>query len=301
MGKIEQVLDIFQGFRMNPTPIDQYETVGKEILGQKISSFISKGEKIEFVMLGYPMKSANDRDKVIGKLPDMAEEVSLRNFEDFNRQVQNVYSPGVEISIVNDGYVFNDLLGIPDSVVQAYQEVSMDMGRIAPMNWYNLSDFYTSNLPSSRDKLINNYGITWQELEQRILMDPDVNYLYRGMIRFMEEELAIRNYPSRNQLNKAAKLLTRNMMMRNEAYSNLVKDQFSSHIRLSMHPSVNNGNKYSFELIPGGTRSPWHCVLVVGDVYQTLHKKEAEQKGYRLVYKDNRPYYYENRKSHDSI
>lgn len=293
MGKTEQILDVFQKFRMNPTPIDQYETVGKQILRQKIDSFISQGSQIKFVMLGYPMKSANDRDKVVGKLPDMAEEVSLMNLADFNTQVKKVYEPGVEVNIANDGYVFNDLLGIPDSTVQQYQEVSMDMGKTAPMNWYNLTDFYSSNLPESRDRLLNQYNVTWQELEQRILLDPDVNYLYRGMIRFMEEELAIHNYPSRNQLNKAAKILTRNMMMRNEAYSNLVKEQFSSYIRLSIHPSVNNGNKYSFQLIPGGSKSPWHCVLVVGDGYQTLHKKEAEEKGYRLVYKNNRPYNYE--------
>lgn len=300
MKTTNAVLDVFQQFRMAPTPLDQYEQVGKALLADKIESFVRAETPISFVMLGYPMKSANERDKVLGKLPDLAEEVSMQNFALFNTLVRQAYAPGVEINIVSDGYVFNDLLEISDDTVAQYQEMSQDMGKIAPMHWHNIQDFYSSagTLASMRAKLMDQFGISPEELERRILLDPDVNFLYRGMVRFMGEELAVKSFPSGNQLQKASKILTRGMMMRNEAYSNLVKEEFSQHIRLSMHPSVNNGAKYSFQLIPGSRafRSPWHTALCVasGGEYITVHKKEAEAQGMHLVNKNGRPYFYES-------
>lgn len=291
------VLNVFQGFRMAPTPIDQYEQKGKLLLKEKIFPFLETNRPIDFVMLGYPMKSANDRDKVIGKVPDLAEEISLKNFASFNEQVKQFHAPGVRIHIVNDGYVFNDLLDVCDNVVNEYQERAEYMGRVAPMNWYNLKDFYTSgSLNEKREKLMGQFGISDIELEKRILLDPDVNFLYRGMIHFMEQELAVKEFASRNQLHKAAKKLTRDMMLRNEAYSSLVKNEFSEYIRLSMHPSVNNGAKYSFQLIPSpkAWTSPWHCALLVNKEgeFETIHKKDALAAGHELVYKDGQPYYY---------
>lgn len=299
MTIVKQILDVFEGYRMTPTPLDQYQQIGKQLLSDKIGTFVNKNSAINFVMLGYPMKSSNDRDKVIGKLPDLAEQVSLDHFKAFNDQVKQFYAPGVNVNIVSDGYVFNDLLGIEDRVVAQYQDISADMGRLAPMTWHNLHDFYKEGaIASKREKLMGDFGVSDQELERRILMDLDVNFLYRGMIRFMMEELAIKNFPSGNQLQKAAKILTRNMMSRNEAYSNLVKSEFSSYIRLSMHPSVNNGAKYSFQMIPGpkAYRSPWHCALYIDNQgeYVTVHKKEAEAQGLQLVYQNGRPYYYTN-------
>lgn len=159
--------------------------------------------------------------------------------------------------------------------------------------FFNLKDAYSSTPDTARQKMFDHFGISWVELEKRILFDPDMNFLYRGMIRFMEEELAIKDYPSRNQLNKAAKLLTREMMLANEAYSQLVSKEFEKSIRLSMHPSVNNGKKFSFQLIPGKAKySAWHSCIFVNQegVYETIHKKDALEQGLQLVYKDGQPY-----------
>lgn len=290
------ILKVFETFRMAPTAYDQYESVGRQILAERISKFVSEGKTIEFIMLGFPFKSTNRRDKVIGELPDLGEELTLKNFARFNEEISRVYSAGVNVGIASDGFVFNDLLGVSDKIVDQYAEISHDLGRVAPMSWYSLRDFYESELSSSREKVMNQFAPTPEKLEQEILMNPDVNILYRGMTRFMMEELADKGYPSGNQLQKAAKKLTREMMMRNEAWSNLVKKEFSHKIRLSMHPSVNNGAKFSFKLIPGERthHSAWHsAVFMDGDEVVTIHKKDAEAQGLRLILKDGRPYSYE--------
>lgn len=293
---INSIVDVFQNFRMAPTPNDQYEQVGKEILKTKLSPFVSANKAIDFVMLGFPFKSTNIRDKVIGVLPDMGEELTIKNFKAFDDQIKAVYPAGAQIHIVSDGFVFNDILGVEDRTVIEYKEVSQDMAQASPVNFYDLNDFYKSGtLADKREKAVSQFGITPEKLEQEILLNPDVNYLYRGMIRFMEEELAMKTFPSRNQLQKAAKKLTREMMFRNEAYSNLVRNEFSPMVRLSMHPSVNNGAKYSFQLIPSpkAHHSAWHCAVVQSsDGVETMHRKDAETAGYELVSVGGRPYYF---------
>ena len=77
---VKEILEIFQKFRMAPTPLDQYDSIGKTILSDKMKPFISANKPIDFVILGFPMKSPNNRDKVLGTLPDLAEEVTFKNF-----------------------------------------------------------------------------------------------------------------------------------------------------------------------------------------------------------------------------
>lgn len=297
ISKVTQILAIFESFRMAPTAIDQYAEKGKAILTDKILSFVLRNNPIKFVMLGFPFKSLNTRDKVLGQLPDLAEQATLDNFANFNTAIKAVYSPGVIISIVSDGYIFNDLMGLDDKPVKIYKEISMDMGKEAPMEWHDLDDFYTSGtIDSKRERVMSDFGITNEKLTEKILLSPDVNFLYRGMMIFMEEELAMNYYPSNNQRTKAAKILTRQMMLRNEAYSNLVKANFNDYIRLSMHPSVNNGEKYSFKLIPGEhTRhSAWHSAIAInnGEV-TTMHRIDAVNQGFELIYQNNQPFYFQ--------
>lgn len=292
----EQLLQVFEQYRMNPTPIDEYETKGKTILAEKFDKFIVNNQPIEFVMLGFPFKSTNIRDKVLGVLPDLGELLTLKNFAKFNEDIKQVYAPGIKLNMVSDGFVFNDILEVPDSHVDDYKQISMSMAKDAPIEWHDLWSFV-----KTREQLMENFAPSPLKLEQDILMNPDVNFLYRGMVIFMTEETAMRSFPSNNQHQKFAKKLARDMMFRNEAYSELVRREFSNAIRLSMHPSVNNGAKYSFQLIKGkSTRySAWHCAIAVDQQGQivTIHRKDAEAAGFELIYENNQPYYYANRQS----
>lgn len=298
MDIVLEILERFEQFRMDPLPNDVYESIGKQKLAAKISKFVDIGKPIDFVMLGFPMKSPNSRDKVLGTMPDLAEEMAITRFQHFGDRIAEVYKPGIKMHIVSDGFVFNDVMNVADTIVQQYEEICLHMAKAAPVQWYDLRDFYDKNLSMAtmRDKVISHFGITDAMLEQRILMDPDVNTLYRGMIKFMTGDLAMNNYPSNSQLQKQAKILARAMMFRNEAYSQLVSNEFSDCIRLSMHHTINNGNKFSYQLITGKNvfTSPWHCALVMHDDGQvsTVHRKDAITSGYQIVEQDGRPYYF---------
>lgn len=290
----ESFLNIFEKYRMRPTAVDQYESTGKQKLAGSLERSIAARAPIKFAMLGLPFKSTNIRDKVLGPLPDLGEELTIRNFEDFNNEVKQVYAPGIKIIVASDGYVFNDLLKVEDKVVDEYKEINESFFSNSTVDILDINDFYSGNsLSEKRDKLMLQFGYSWEKMQEEILFNPDVNMLYVSMIHFMEEELADKEFVSKNQLHKAAKKLTREMMLRNEAYNKLVRHELTDCIRLSMHQSVNNGYKYSFKLIPGEhtMHSPWHSTVVVADdEVITVHKKDAIAAGYELVYKNNQPY-----------
>ncbi|HMT01845.1 MAG TPA: L-tyrosine/L-tryptophan isonitrile synthase family protein [Burkholderiales bacterium] len=281
-NQAEKIISIYEEYRMEPHPTqDRFEEQGKQVFAEKINSFMEKKEPIQFAMLGYPFKSTNTATKVLGTLPDKGEELSIQRLEDFTLKIQQVYSPGAIINVASDGFVFNDLLEVEEQTVFQYKEICLDMSS-GSFNICDITDFFP-NITKGRIQLMNEFALTETELERKILYDINTNWLYRGMIRFMEEELYMKTFASKSQKHKAAKQLTRQMMMRNEAWSRFVSSQFSDNIRLSMHQSINNGAKFSFDLIEGAQHSPWHSVVVIdGDKIFTMHKKDAIEQGYIL-------------------
>lgn len=299
METVDKVIKVFEQFRMAAEANDEFESTGKSVLREKMVKFVALNQPIKFSILGFPMKSPNTRDKVIGTLPDMAEQLTIETFKDFNSKVSEVYPPGIILSVVSDGLVFNDIMEVSESTVMEYQQRNVEMVGNAPINWYNAFDFYGKNVSinSIRTKITEQFGITELELQRRILMDADVNSLYRGMIRFMNLDLAIKDFSSNTQLQKQAKITAKQMMFRNEAYSALIRQEFSDHIRLSMHHSINNGTKYSFQLIRSTGNiftSAWHCAIaIVDDIVHTMHKQDAIAQGFELVNVNGQPYHFQ--------
>lgn len=290
----QAILNVFEGYRMAPTAIDEYESKGKQILSERIDSFIATSQPIRFAMLGLPFKSINKRDKVLGDMPDLGEELTIKNFETFNNAIKQIYAPGINIRVASDGYMFNDILGVKNETVNIYKAVTTEYRTNSTVDIIDINDFFTGNdAEANRNKIMQQFGYTWERMEQEILFNPDVQMLYKSMIRFMEEEIAAKDFASGNQRHKEAKRLTREMMLRNEAYNQLVRKELADHIRLSMHPSVNNGYKYSYKLIPGTNtkHSPWHAAIVMRQNEAiTMHKADAVAAGYKLITKNGQPY-----------
>lgn len=293
----QQITTMFRGFMMPDTPMSNWLTGGDKVFEDKLMPFITANKPIGLVMLGFPFKSMNTRDKVLGEVPDLGEEVALQQFMAFDAMVRTVYPPGIDMNIASDGYIFNDLMGVFDNVVRKYEDINNGFIYQSPVRIYNLMHFYPNmRLDDARDSLMDHFGITHAELDYRILTDANTTSLYNGMMRFMEQDLAIRPYDSKNQLHKAAKKMAREMMVRNEAFSALVNKEFAGYIRLSMHPSTNDGKKFSFQLVPSNNakHSPWHSVVLVHSdgTLETIHRKDAVEKGYELVYKNRQPYHF---------
>lgn len=81
--------------------------------------------------------------------------------------------------------------------------------------------------------------------------DTSILSLYRGFSRFMLEDLDLHPLTkplSRSQRKKLATNVSFEMILRNQAYSNLVELIFPDHIRLSIHAHNNSGPKFGIQL-----------------------------------------------------
>ncbi|KAL2173266.1 Pyoverdine/dityrosine biosynthesis protein-domain-containing protein [Thermothelomyces heterothallicus CBS 202.75] len=81
--------------------------------------------------------------------------------------------------------------------------------------------------------------------------DPAITALYRGFSRFMLEDLEHHPYTrnlTRSQQKKLSAKVAFEMILRNQAYSNLVEMLFPNHVRLSIHAHNNAGPKFGIQL-----------------------------------------------------
>ncbi len=55
----------------------------------------------------FPFKSPNTSTKVLGRLPDKAEEFALAHLNGLCAAIGDVYPPGAKLMIISDGLVYN--------------------------------------------------------------------------------------------------------------------------------------------------------------------------------------------------
>jgi hypothetical protein len=81
--------------------------VGRPKFLAVIGQFVTAGKKIEMCLPAFPFKSANKTYKVLGRLPDKAEELALARLESICERIESIYPPGATIMIISDGLVYN--------------------------------------------------------------------------------------------------------------------------------------------------------------------------------------------------
>lgn len=89
-------------------------------------------------------------------------------------------------------------------------------------------------------------------LREKIKVSASTLALYRGFSKFMLEDLSLHPsvvHQSKSQRKKLATKVSFEMMLRNQAYSNLVEMVFPAHLRLSIHAHVNSGPKFGVALL----------------------------------------------------
>lgn len=69
-------------------------------------------EPIRLLLPGFPFKSPNTQDKVLGVLPDLGEELALKHLDGLCENIKAIYEYGAECHITSDGLVYNGKLCI---------------------------------------------------------------------------------------------------------------------------------------------------------------------------------------------
>lgn len=275
---------------------------------QKVISAIEKNQPITFILPAFPAKSPN-LAKVLGTLPDMAEQLSLEFLDNLCKQIQEVYSPGAHIILCSDGRVFNDVISIHDKDVSSYQQVLSQLIKetaLTSFSTFNLDDMYSDlSFSQMRHRLMEQYGEPLETLQDIVrrgskmpcsMEDEEANRQYCGITRFLVEDATHPGQSlSRTALQKTCRHNAYIVVQRSRAWSELLEERFPDAVRLSIHPQTCGTSKLGIRLMEAENwMTPWHGVAVeVDGSFVLLKRAQAEELGASLVYRANRPSHYE--------
>ncbi|KZV89799.1 Clavaminate synthase-like protein [Exidia glandulosa HHB12029] len=199
------IVDLIGSYLLTSSPDDKFASVGRARLLATVDAFVREASRIALVLPAFPFKSPSNK-KVLGTLPDMAEEIVLRRLEDLCRAIDDVYEPGCLLHIVSDGIVYGELLGVPDSTVAAYNEELRrltDVLKLTHIDFVRVADLlihgpqlgpplspedYIASAPTTRAQFL---AVALEHYDLKFLLANDVGALrtYRGYLRFLELDL----------------------------------------------------------------------------------------------------------------
>ncbi|UKZ61479.1 uncharacterized protein TrAtP1_002745 [Trichoderma atroviride] len=280
-----------------------------------IYSYVKAGASIPMALPGFPFKSPNSQEKVLGKLPDRAEELSLAHLNSICLSIKDIYPPGANLTIISDGLTYNDLLGVSDKDVWKYGET---LRAIATAKGHKhiifsrLQDLVTITLPEELDEmtyvanasnfrraLLNGFGSpdwTWETASQR----EDVQLTYKGYIKALGIDLQhmydFKDDESGTRFRQGVEHIAQQMLARGDAFANAIGQKYKDYVRLSIHAST-GAAKLSINLLPteSSYTTPWHCAVAYKLDGTTTTGRRADfdkDDSYELVYENERPSYY---------
>lgn len=254
------------------------------------------GKPLHFVLPAFPAKSPSPW-KTLGPLPDKGEEIALQHLARGLEQLQALYPPGARLTICSDGRVFNDLVQVSEESVTAYVQrlcdLLVELG-LHTIDHFDLGDFFGEGpFGDRRAQLMSRYAEPLELLQQRVAADENHRRLFNGIHRFLFEDLlALEPGKSRTQVRELSKQRAYQVVLRSNAWSRLIAEQFPQALRLSIHPQPPHSEKIGILL---GTASdswltPWHSVaLEEGGSFRLVRRLKAEELGAQPVHVGGRP------------
>ncbi|MCJ1317819.1 hypothetical protein MMC15_003146 [Xylographa vitiligo] len=308
-----QILDIIQRYGQNAD--DGW--VGKQKFRPFVEEYVKDQKPVEMVLPAFPFKSPNRKDKVLGNMPDLGEELALMHLNGLCESITRIYAPGAHVTITSDGLVYNDLMMIPDSEVWDYSTavreiiIAKDLKYVKTLRIVDLLDFHnTQNL--TREEYLIHAGCYRRELiakfspknfdsRESVRDDKDTCLTYRGYIKFLTKDLkysplGIEFSNEKRKYKDAIEKLAYDMIYRGKIFAAAVNAKCGNFVRLSIHPSVGQ-TKLSVPLIPPPKGSPlmtpWHSSVLVGidGSFRTIHADEGRE-AHDVIMRDGKPYHF---------
>ncbi|WP_177242853.1 isocyanide synthase family protein [Amycolatopsis marina] len=270
---------------------------------------VEAGRPVLFVLPAFPCKSPNEA-KVLGNVPDLAEQLALESLDTLIGQIGAVHPPGAELVIASDGRVFGDILGIPDEDITIYRRElqvmidSLPQRRIRLIALDDFPGFARRSHDQARARLAEAYAEDLDTLRERVRAGIDVA-LYRAITRFLFEDRNTATYQgSRSALQRTARARAYQMLQRSKAWGDLLVERYPGAVRLSIHPQPCGAPKLGIHLTETRDNwlTPWHSVAVdLGDRFVLMKRAEAEAAGAELVSLGERPSHFTMRQSRSQI
>jgi pyoverdine/dityrosine biosynthesis protein Dit1 len=260
---------------------------------RQLAAFVRVGDPILFTLPAFPCKSPNPA-KVLGRLPDEGERLSLRFLDDLCARIAHIYPPGAQVLICSDGHIFGDLIGVPDHDIDAYARelaTMLALEHLTHLSLFTLADVL-GNIPyDTKRRLVHDrYAPSVDELRARAKEDPHLMRLYLGITRFLLDDTT-GFVGTRSALQRACRQRAYGVIQRSRAWGALIADCHPRSVRLSIHPQP-VGDKFGIQLLgcEDTWTTPWHsCALRHPDgTWQLMPRAAAEKLG-TVVMRNGRP------------
>jgi hypothetical protein len=106
METSSKILNIIYRYRLTKAlGIHAKQNEGTRKFFTVIYNFVKVGKTVRMCFMAFPFKSANKTVKVMGSLPDKAEEISLDRLNTLCAAIDDLYKPGAKLLIISDGLV----------------------------------------------------------------------------------------------------------------------------------------------------------------------------------------------------
>jgi pyoverdine/dityrosine biosynthesis protein Dit1/AcrR family transcriptional regulator len=294
---------LFRHRRLQPDAGACAEDPCEQCLGlhlPKVRRFVAGNEPVHLLLPAFPAKSPNT-SKVLGRLPDMAEELALEFLEGVCREIREFYAPGARVTVCSDGRVFSDLVGVREADVTEYgREMASMLARLGveSLDTLNLEDLFDiDDKEALREQLCEHYAEPLATIEERVRTYERHRALFNGIHRFLfEDRLIIEPGKSRNRLRNECRERALSVIQRSEAWGRLIQECFPVALRLSIHPQPPHSDKIGILLgdAEDPWLTPWHGVaLKTGKGFKLVRRHEAEALGAHVVLREGRASHYE--------
>ncbi|GAT27524.1 pyoverdine/dityrosine biosynthesis protein [Aspergillus luchuensis] len=204
--KAFKVMEVIGRYRsVVPATARDHTSDGNIMFLSKMCNQIRAKQPIQMILPAFPFKSPNRENKVLGNLPDKGEDISLAHLNGLCAAIGDVYEYGAKLTIVSDGLVYNDILGVSDRDVWEYSHALREM---VVENKYDHIEFarlrnlvhihedvnldgeaYEKLAPEFRQELIKKYTPEGFDAAVKIKTDENICTTYRGYIKFLTKDL----------------------------------------------------------------------------------------------------------------
>lgn len=261
---------------------------------------IENNQPFKMLLLGYPCKSINP-DSVLGTTPDGGEEEGIKNLEHICEEIKSVYDGGCELLIVNDAHFYSDIKIVPsDDVIDEYENCLHKMTKSPMIHFTNILSDFADSYEKARSIVFEKYMLSDEAVRAAVLEKDWLRNILVVYKTFITNEYASQLMPgfTKSQINKQSKELAYQWIQRYLVLNELCAELFSGYFRLSILAYQPHKKSFSINLIPNTSEygKSWYNVLVknADGSMMLIKKKEAEAAGYKLVYKDGKPWYFVN-------
>jgi pyoverdine/dityrosine biosynthesis protein Dit1 len=279
------ILDrVFRNNRVLPGVAQGLTPAAEALHRPRIESAVRAGQPIELVLPAFPAKAPNPK-KVLGALPDLAEQRALQRLSELLDEIETVYAPGALLTICSDGHVFADAVGLTDATVDAYKRALLALVDDERVRWFDLGAAFGERIapPKLRAMLMNKYAESEDALRARSSTSSSLAAQIDGIHRFLfEDAVVLHPEVTKNQLKQQTRAQAYEVVRRSEAWGALVADVFPQALRLSIHPQPDPSTKIGINLLGVNDPwlTPWHGVAVVDrSGTRLMHRSDAEDAG----------------------